>query len=128
MRVAPDSAPAREARKRLRAGVAMVLQSYHNGGVVKRYLAPLLLTGLLAAQAPAPAPARKALFWTATAENNVVYLLGSVHVGSRAMYPLAPEIEAAFERSTVLIEEIDLSRLDMQKIQRLVQQLGRYPE
>jgi uncharacterized protein YbaP (TraB family) len=106
----------------------MVIQSYHNGGVVKRYLAPLLLTGLLAAQAPAPSPAKKALFWTATSENNIVYLLGSVHVGSKAMYPLAPEIEDAFDRSTVLIEEVDLSTLDIPKIQALVQQLGRYPE
>jgi uncharacterized protein YbaP (TraB family) len=30
----------------------MVLQSYHNGGVVKRYLVPLLITGLLAAMRP----------------------------------------------------------------------------
>jgi hypothetical protein len=104
----------------------MVIQSYHNGGVVKRYLAPLLLTGLLAAQAPAPV--KKALFWKASSENNVVYLLGSVHVGSKAMYPLAPQIEDAFDRSTVLIEEVDLSSLDMQKIQALVMQLGRYPE
>jgi uncharacterized protein YbaP (TraB family) len=36
-----------------------------------------------------------------------VYLLGTVHVGSRQMYPLSPQVEEAFARSRVLALEAD---------------------
>ena len=108
---------------------------------MKRYLASLLLAGLvvcrLVAQTPAPPPvaaqpaapaaAKKALFWKVSSENNAIYLLGSVHFGSKAMYPLPKEIEDAFERSAAVIVEIDLNHVDMQKTLEMIQQVGLYP-
>src|SRR4051794_3172389 len=90
----------------------------------KRWLS-LLFTGLvlavpLSAQAPiaarpaapVPAPAKKALFWKVSSGENVAYLVGSIHLGSKEMYPLAEEFENAFQRSAVLIVEVDINHVD----------------
>ena len=93
-------------------------------------LAPLVLAGLAAASQllaqPDPA-AKKAMFWKVASPDNVTYLLGSIHLGSKDMYPLAKEIEEAFERSAALLVEIDINHVDMQKMQGLVLQTGMYP-
>jgi uncharacterized protein YbaP (TraB family) len=103
----------------------------HSRGRRHALLASLLFTGLvvcrLAAQSSAPQPAKKALFWKVSSAGNVIYLLGSIHFGSKNMYPLPGEIETAFERSTALIVEIDLNHVDMLKTQALVMQSGLYP-
>ena len=82
----------------------------------------LLLAGLLAASQlvgagrrgcpPAPAPAKKAMFWKVTSKDNVAYLLGSIHLGSKSMYPLPKEIEDAFEHSALLAVEIDINHVE----------------
>jgi uncharacterized protein YbaP (TraB family) len=106
----------------------MAFLSYHTRAARRAFLlAPLLLIRLLTAQTDAPAT-RKALFWKASSSNNVVYLLGSVHLGTKSMYPLPPEIEDAFARSTALAVEIDISRVDMQKMQGVILKLGIYPD
>ena len=66
-----------------------------------------------AAAAPAPAPAKKAMFWKVSSADNVAWLLGSIHLGSKSMYPLPKEIEDAFERSTALLVEIDINHVDL---------------
>ncbi|MCU1235850.1 MAG: GumN [Candidatus Solibacter sp.] len=91
-------------------------------------LAPLLLSTLLTAQTVAPTPAKKAMFWKVSSRDNVVYLLGSVHLGTKGMFPLAKEIEDAFDRSAVLAVEIDINRIDFKKMQIEVTKLGLYPE
>ena len=64
-----------------------------------------------------PAPAKKAMFWKVSSEDNIVYLLGSIHAGSKEMYPLPKEIEAAFAESATLAVEADITHIDQQKIQ-----------
>ncbi len=94
----------------------------------------LLLAGLAAASqlvaqgaaAAPPATAKKAMFWKVSSADNVVWLLGSIHIGSKSMYPLPKEIENAFERSAALLVEIDLNQADLQKIQLQVFQTGMY--
>ncbi len=88
-------------------------------------LAGLVLAAPMAAQAPrlplpAPAAAKKALFWKVSSGENVGYLLGSIHLGSKNMYPLAKEVEDAFERSTALIVEVDINRVDQQGMQAMI--------
>ncbi|HWC98139.1 MAG TPA: TraB/GumN family protein [Candidatus Sulfopaludibacter sp.] len=97
----------------------------------QRLLAALLLACLvtlprLSAQ-DAPAAAKKALLWKATSGNNSLYLLGSIHVGSTDMYPLPKEIEGAFAAAKTLIVEVDLNKLDMQKMTALMLSKGMYP-
>ncbi len=47
------------------------------------------------------------LLWKATSANNVVYLYGTIHIGSRAFYPLHPAVEQAFAQSKVVALEAD---------------------
>ncbi len=76
---------------------------------------------------PAPAAAtKKAMFWKVSSETNVAYLLGSIHLGSKDMYPLAKEIEDAFEGSPALLVEVDIRNLDMQKTQAMILGKGMY--
>jgi hypothetical protein len=62
-----------------------------------------LLAPLLAPAQPGSTP----LLYEVKSDTNTVYLLGTVHVGSRQMYPLSPSVEEAFERSSVLVLEAD---------------------
>jgi uncharacterized protein YbaP (TraB family) len=61
-------------------------------------LAPLLARG---EQGSTP------LIYEVKSGTNTVYLLGTVHVGTRKMYPLGPAVEDAFARSRVLALEAD---------------------
>ena len=97
--------------------------------VVSAFLLACLLTlPQIAAQNATPAPAKKALFWKASSANNVVYLLGSIHLGSKSMYPLPHEIEDAFEKSTALVVEVDINHVDKEKLQALILETGLYPD
>ena len=67
---------------------------------ISKRLFALILTCVGAAAQTAPAPAtKKAIFWKVTSPTSTVYLLGSIHLGSKDMYPLPKEIEDAFEGS-----------------------------
>ncbi len=48
-----------------------------------------------------------ALLWEVTSPSTTVYLLGTIHVGSRAMYPLPSVIENAYARAQVIALEAD---------------------
>lgn len=58
--------------------------------------------------------------WKIRNENNHVYLLGSIHLLSKASYPLNPAIDAAFEDAQVLVFEINLDSLAVPRIQQLM--------
>jgi uncharacterized protein YbaP (TraB family) len=80
----------------------------------------------LAAQNAAVTPAKKALFWKATSDSTITYLLGSIHLGSKDMYPLPKEVEDAFESSTALVVEVDINHLDRQKMHSLAMEKALY--
>lgn len=72
-------------------------------------------------------PKTRSLMWKATAQNGkTVYLLGSVHLATKAFYPMPPEIEAAFAESTVLAVEADITKVDAAQTSALVQKYGMY--
>ena len=79
---------------------------------------PRSLLAQNAAAPPAAAPVKKAMFWKVSSADNVAYLLGSIHLGSKDMYPLAKEIEDAFERSAALIVEVDINHVDLRECRR----------
>jgi uncharacterized protein YbaP (TraB family) len=93
------------------------------------FFVSLLASPYLAAQPAAPPPkppVKKAIFWKATSPTSTVWLLGSIHLGSKDMYPLAKEIEDAFAGSAALMVEADVRHMDMNKAQATVLSKGLY--
>lgn len=60
-------------------------------------------------------------FYKVTWKNQQAYLLGSIHVGKADFYPMAPQIELAFEQSAALVLEADVNKADTMG---LLQQYG----
>ena len=77
---------------------------------------------------PAAVAAHHLLFlWKATGGKGTVFLLGSIHVAKADFYPLPRPIEQDFAQSSVLVEEIDLSRLDPARLRGMMLEKGLYP-
>ncbi len=100
-----------------------------------RCLAGVLAAALLACAGPAPdavAPQQPAsrptpALWRATAPGagaGSLYLLGSVHMGTRQMLDLGPLVEEAYRRSDELVVEVDVTRLAPEEVAALVQHHG----
>ena len=88
----------------------------------------VFLGGSLLPSAAQHKPVR-GLFWKASSPTNTVYLLGSVHLGTKDMYPLPDYMEKAFQRSTTLVVEVNLNAIDkaaQEKIGRYVAANGIY--
>ncbi len=57
----------------------------------------------------------KFLFWKMESDDgNLTYMLGSIHMGSEEMYPLPKVITDAFDKSEVLVLEVNLNDADPQ--------------
>lgn len=70
----------------------------------------------------------KLFFWKATKGADVVYLLGTIHAAPPTLYPLAPEIESAFDSSKCLLVEVNIAKakIDPEKVRSLVSTSGKY--
>jgi hypothetical protein len=67
--------------------------------------------------------------WRATAPgagSGSLYLLGSVHMGTRQMLDLGPLVEEAYRRSEELVVEVDVKRLAPEEVVALVQRHGTF--
>ncbi len=73
---------------------------------VRRILPLFLVLWWLHGQAFAQAGSQP-LLWKATSATNIVYLYGTIHVGSKAFYPLHPNVEDAFAHAKVVALEAD---------------------
>ena len=54
----------------------------------------------------------KSFIWKISSQTNCIYLLGSVHIGSKDLYPLDSSIEAAFKEAKYLVVEININDVD----------------
>jgi uncharacterized protein YbaP (TraB family) len=79
-------------------------------------------------QSSAYKPGAPLMMWKVSSNAHSAYLLGSVHLGDKTLYPLPSVIEDAFAASSVLIVEVDMSRVNKLKLQRLITAAGSYPE
>jgi uncharacterized protein YbaP (TraB family) len=70
---------------------------------------------------------QKSFLWKVQSTRNTVYLLGSIHLLKKEIYPLHRKIEEAFDRSGVLVVEADVTRLDPKILQKLME-TAFYPE
>jgi uncharacterized protein YbaP (TraB family) len=91
----------------------MNFQSIKNSARATAAMLLLATAALATSQTPKPAAAtKKCLFWKAVNGTNVVYLLGSIHLASKAVYPLPKVIDDAFARSKALVVEVDVTKID----------------
>jgi len=61
----------------------------------------------------------KTFLWKVRSKTNTVYLLGSIHLFKKDLYPLNARIEEAFAQSDLLAVEANISdprQLDLQKL------------
>jgi len=78
--------------------------------------------------APPEAPAEaRAFLWRVQQGDAVLYLLGSVHVGTPDFYPLPASVEAAFEQAGTLAFELDMAPQSQQAAAMLMAKAGMFP-
>ena len=68
----------------------------------------------------------KNFLWRAESGINKVYILGSIHLAKKELYPLNEAIEDAFKDSTVLVVEVNLNDIDPLVIQKKLTGRGMY--
>lgn len=76
----------------------------------------LALTALL----PPTDSFAKSCLWKVTSDNSTLYLQGSIHILKPDNYPLAPEIEAAYADSDVLVFETDIKQMSEPETQQKI--------
>lgn len=74
----------------------------------------------------APQSKRQFIMWKVTSPTSTVYLVGSMHLIRKDVYPLPAQVETAFAQSKALVVEINMAALDQSKMVALVQQYGVY--
>ena len=70
----------------------------------------------------------KHFLWKATRNGELVYLLGSIHVGRPDMYPLNTSVMEAFNKSDALMVEVNAEQIDQLDLAQQVSRIGMYPE
>lgn len=70
----------------------------------------------------------KLFVWWISSESGGAFLMGSVHLGNDAIYPLDSSIEEAFEMANNLVVEVDMSNVDTITTTQLLMEYGTYPE
>ncbi|MGR3275523.1 TraB/GumN family protein [Acaryochloris marina NIES-2412] len=68
-------------------------------------------------QAPQP---EQTFLWQVKSPQNTVYLLGSIHLLKESDYPLAKQINDAYEDAEKLVFEVDMGELESSKTQSIV--------
>jgi uncharacterized protein YbaP (TraB family) len=68
------------------------------------------------------------MMWKVTSDTGTAYLLGSIHIADKNIYPLPQVIEDAFAASKTLVVEINLKKVDQQKLTGKMMSEGLYPE
>ena len=69
----------------------------------------------------------KSALWRIRGEHNIVYLLGSVHILPKSVYPLHPALERAFADSQEVAFEVDISRATNGQVRQAFSDIGTYP-
>ena len=69
----------------------------------------------------------RGLFYRAERGAAVIYLLGSIHLGDDAMYPLRSSIESTFAQTDALVVELDITAIDPLRMTRWMAANGQYP-
>lgn len=65
---------------------------------------------------------KQSLLWKVedTKTKNYSYILGSIHLGKKSMYPLSDFVENAYKESSSLVLEIDISKVNPMEMMKLM--------
>ncbi len=74
-----------------------------------------------------PATPHPLYLWRYQSDSATVYLAGSIHMLKSSLYPLAEQLQAAFDSSTHLVLEVDSTALTTQDMQMKVMKAGLLP-
>ncbi len=66
--------------------------------------------------------------WEVKNGKNKMFLLGSIHIGDSALYPLRKEIEESYAQSTHLVVEVDITKSDPAKTQQTIANIGMFKD
>jgi uncharacterized protein YbaP (TraB family) len=72
-------------------------------------------------------PGSPLLMWKISSENNSAYVLGSIHIADKSLYPMPATIDDAFQSADLLLVEVDIRKVDMNQMQIAMLQSGTYP-
>ena len=64
---------------------------------------------------------QKTFLWKVRSNTNTVYILGSLHLSKKEIYPLNQKIENAFDQSEILVVEADVNDIKKVDIQKLME-------
>jgi len=86
---------------------------------LNKIVSVIFLIGMFICASYSLSCAEKNFLWRVQSKRNTVYVLGSIHLLKKDIYPLSRTIEVAFEKSDILAVEAnvnDISRLDIGKL------------
>ena len=66
--------------------------------------------------------------WKISSPSSRAFLMGSIHMGNNAVYPLYSSIEESYEIADNLVVEVDISNVDPITTTQLLMEYGTYPE
>jgi hypothetical protein len=64
---------------------------------------------------------QKSFLWRVQSATNTVYVLGSLHLAKKEIYPLNQKIENAFDQSKILVVEANVNDIKKMDVQKLVE-------
>jgi len=70
--------------------------------------ATVFATRLIADTYRAAQAGAKGLMWQVSKGENILYLLGSIHIGNSSLYPLSEQVKDAFSQSDMLVVEANI--------------------
>jgi uncharacterized protein YbaP (TraB family) len=95
---------------------------------ILRLIFILLVSASVNAQQNQPAAASKHCLWEVAGSSNKVFLLGSLHLLKSDAYPLAKEINNAYNLSAKVVFETDIGGMMDPAVQAKMLSMGLYPE
>jgi len=69
---------------------------------------------------------QKSFLWKIQSNKNTLYLLGSVHMASKKLYPLSKIIEDSFAKASVLAVELNENKVNPEAMQQTIVNQGMY--
>jgi uncharacterized protein YbaP (TraB family) len=86
---------------------------------LSRILSAIILVSLVIFVRDTLSQSQKSFLWKIQSKTSTVYVLGSLHLAKKEIYPLSQEIENAFDQSDFLVVEAnvnDIKKIDIQKL------------